>query len=70
SDLSVSDRLATFKIGGGRSQPETHGYFRPSLTKLSFFDASESAITLSSFSEVPIVNLGTHENFETARSVR
>ncbi|MFJ2550259.1 DUF1120 domain-containing protein, partial [Pseudomonas sp. NPDC087612] len=30
SDLSVSDRLATFKIGGGRSQPETHGYFRPS----------------------------------------
>lgn len=31
SDLSVLDRLATFNIGGGRSQPETHSYFRPSL---------------------------------------
>jgi hypothetical protein len=31
SDLSIFDRLVTFKIGGGRSQPKTHGYFRPSL---------------------------------------
>jgi hypothetical protein len=31
SDLSALDRLATFKIGGGRSQPETHDYFSPSL---------------------------------------
>ncbi|MNB97157.1 hypothetical protein D3C75_443790 [compost metagenome] len=32
SDLSALDQLATFKIGGGRSQPETHNYFRPSLS--------------------------------------
>jgi len=30
-DLSILDRLANFKIGGDRSQPEIHGYFRPSL---------------------------------------
>ncbi|MFI8728350.1 hypothetical protein ACIGHJ_11580, partial [Stutzerimonas kunmingensis] len=29
--LIVFDRFAAFKIGGGRSQPEMHGYFRPSL---------------------------------------
>jgi hypothetical protein len=27
------DQFATFKIGGGRRQPETHGYLRPSQAK-------------------------------------
>jgi hypothetical protein len=30
------DRLTTFKIGGDRSQSETHGYFRPSLGRIYF----------------------------------
>ncbi|MFI8693250.1 hypothetical protein, partial [Stutzerimonas kunmingensis] len=33
--LIVFDRFAAFKIGGGRSQPEMHGYFRPSLNRYS-----------------------------------
>lgn len=32
SDLSALDRLASFRIGGSRSQPETHNYFRTSLS--------------------------------------
>ncbi|MFI8730419.1 hypothetical protein ACIGHJ_22215, partial [Stutzerimonas kunmingensis] len=35
--LIVFDRFAAFKIGGGRSQPEMHGYFRPSLAISSAF---------------------------------
>lgn len=39
------------------------------LLRLIFFGASESVMILKSFSGVPILNLGTHENFENARSV-
>lgn len=37
SDLSVLNRLVTLKIDDGRSQPETHGYFRPSFAAVETF---------------------------------
>ncbi|MDH0104037.1 hypothetical protein N7320_22230, partial [Stutzerimonas stutzeri] len=40
--LIVFDRFAAFKIGGGRSQPEMHGYFRPSLAAPKFVLAAPS----------------------------